>query len=316
MELRQLDYFVAVVEEANFTRAAARVHVAQPAVSAQIRRLERELGQDLLDRTARVVRLTAAGAAVLPYARAALAAVAAVRTAVEQLTGLLRGHLSIGTVTFQSERLDLPGLLAGFHRDHPAVQMTLAVAGSDQLLHALHTGHHDLAFVGLGAALPPEIDTHVLIDEPLLAVVPAEHPLAALRTVELRTLAEHPLISLPRGTGLRACLDAACAASGIAAHVTYEAAEPRMAAQLAAHGFGVAIVPAGVATARSPQLHALTITDRPLRARLAAAWRAAGPTSPAARALINHVRTETTAAPDGGTPAGTSPPARRALGPR
>src|SRR3954469_17927387 len=99
MELRQLEYFVTVVEEAGFTRAAARLHVAQPGVSAQIRRLERELGQDLLDRSGRTVRLTEVGAAVLPYARAALDAVAGARLAVDEMTGLLRGQVAVGMLT-------------------------------------------------------------------------------------------------------------------------------------------------------------------------------------------------------------------------
>src|SRR5664280_3481936 len=108
MELRQLEYFVAVVEEASFTKAALRVHVAQPGVSAQVRRLERELGQELLDRSGRTVQPTAAGVAVLPYARAALADAAGVRLAIDELTGLTRGHLTIGTVTSISpEDLDL-----------------------------------------------------------------------------------------------------------------------------------------------------------------------------------------------------------------
>ena len=92
MELRQLQYLVAVAEEASFTRAAAKAHVAQPGVSAQIRRLEAELGQALLDRSGGTVRVTEAGAAVLPYARAALAAVAAIRDTVDALAGLVSGH--------------------------------------------------------------------------------------------------------------------------------------------------------------------------------------------------------------------------------
>ena len=116
MELRQLEYFVAVTEEAGFTRAAARLHVAQPGVSAQIRQLERELGQPLFDRSGRTVRLTEAGEAVLPYARAALAAVDGARRAVDELTGLLRGHVTIGTIDW-IQSLDLPGLLAGFHHE-------------------------------------------------------------------------------------------------------------------------------------------------------------------------------------------------------
>src|SRR4029453_6241939 len=117
MELRQLEYFVAVAEEANFTRAAERIHVAQPAVSAQIQRLEREVGQPLLDRSRRAVRLTAAGEAVLPYARAALAAVADIHVAVEELTQLVRGSVTIGTVT--SHSVDVPSLLADFQAANP-----------------------------------------------------------------------------------------------------------------------------------------------------------------------------------------------------
>src|SRR5579862_5105159 len=107
MEIRQLEYLVAVVEEASFTRAAERLHVAQPGVSAQIRQLERELGQPLLDRSSRVTRLTEAGKAVLPFARAALSAAAGARTAVDELAGLLRGHVTIGMVV-QCASLDIP----------------------------------------------------------------------------------------------------------------------------------------------------------------------------------------------------------------
>src|SRR5439155_14557391 len=115
MELRQLEYFVAVAAERNFTRAAEKVHVAQPGVSAQIRRLERELGEELLDRSGRTVRLTEVGAAVLPYARAALGAVSGARDAVAEFTGLVRGHVTVGMVSsISTHEVDLPGLLADF----------------------------------------------------------------------------------------------------------------------------------------------------------------------------------------------------------
>ena len=118
MELRQLEYFVAVAEEANFTRAAQRVHVAQPAVSAQIARLERELGQPLLDRSHRAVRLTAAGEAALPYAQAGSGGRRAMcARAVDELTELVRGTVTIGTVT--AHNVDMPALLADFHAHIP-----------------------------------------------------------------------------------------------------------------------------------------------------------------------------------------------------
>src|SRR3954454_15161660 len=120
MELRQLEYFVAVAEEESFTRASSRVLVAQSGVSAQVRRLERELGVELLERGARRVSLTEAGTAVLPFARDALAAVAGVRAAVEELTGLLRGHVTIGMITAGPAVL-LADLLPGFNARHPHV---------------------------------------------------------------------------------------------------------------------------------------------------------------------------------------------------
>src|SRR3954447_11941814 len=99
MQLRQLEYFIAVAEEGSFTRAAARVHVAQPGVSAQVRQLERELGEPLFDRSGRAVRLTEIGAAVLPFARAALEAVDGLRLAVDELAGLMRGRVAVGMIT-------------------------------------------------------------------------------------------------------------------------------------------------------------------------------------------------------------------------
>src|SRR4051812_26995647 len=117
MELRQLEYFVAVAEEASFTRASERGLVAQSGVSAQVRRLERELGVELLERGARRVTVTDAGAAVLPFARDALAAVAGVRSAVDELTGLVRGRVRIGMVTAGPAVL-LTEHLAGFHAQH------------------------------------------------------------------------------------------------------------------------------------------------------------------------------------------------------
>jgi DNA-binding transcriptional LysR family regulator len=281
MELRQLEYFVTVVDAGGFTRAAERLHVAQPGISAQVKRLERELGQPLLDRSGRTVRLTAAGAAVLPHARAALAAAAATRTAVDEVTGLVRGRVAVGAVT--SHEVDLPGLLAAFHRAHPAVELTLTEAASDRLLAGLRDGTLDAAVLALGAApVPPDLDAVILTHEELAALVSPGHPLAGRDTVPLRELAEHALISLPRGTGLRACLDEGAALAGFRPQVRFEAGSPLQLADLAARGLGVAIVPRSVTTSR-PDLHPVRLTDPALHGRLAFAH--ARSATPAARAF-------------------------------
>ncbi|GAA1243611.1 LysR substrate-binding domain-containing protein [Kitasatospora nipponensis] len=289
MELRQLEYLVTVAEEQNFTRAAERLHVAQPGVSAQIRRLERELGQELLDRSGRSVRPTEVGAAVLPYARAALAAVANVRLVVDELTGLLRGRVALGTVT--SHDIDLPGLLVAFHREHPAVEITLSEATSDRLLESVRAGRLDAAIVSIGAGTPPGLEVLVVDDHPIVAAVAPDHELAAHPVIALDALRARPLISLPQGSGLRARLEEACAAAGFAPQIAFEASDPDVLARLAARGLGAAILPGAFARSRSAQLRVLTIDPTALRGRLVLAWRAEGPgSSPAGRALVQHAR--------------------------
>ncbi|MGK5627155.1 LysR family transcriptional regulator [Streptomyces sp. URMC 123] len=288
MELRQLEYVVAVAEERNFTRAAERVHVAQPGVSAQIRRLERELGQELFDRSGRSVRLTEAGEAVLPYARAALAAVEGVRLVVDELTGLLRGRVAVGTVT--SHNVDLPDLLAAFHDDHPGVEITLTEGNTDDLVAALRTGGLDAAIVSLGRRTPDGLGIEVVDDQPIVAAVAHGHELAVHEVVSLDTLRGRPLISLPRGTGLRARLDEACAEIGFTPRIAFEAGDLDVLVQLAARGLGAAILPGAYAAARSDLLRPIALNKPALRGRLAFAWRAAGPGSPAGRAFVARAR--------------------------
>lgn len=289
MELRQLAYFVAVAEEASFTKAAAREHVAQPGVSAQIRQLEQELGQLLFDRSRRTVRLTEAGAAALPYARAALSAVEDARRAVEEITGLVRGHVAVGLVTACSS-VDLADLLAAFHQNYPGVEISLTEASSDRLLEALQAGQLDLTIVGLTTAPPPGIETQVIVDEAFVAAVCPGDPLAESTVITLDRLRERAIISLPRGTGLRTALDDACAIAGFQPRIAFEASDPRVLVQLAIRGLGVAILPESVAGANPITLKAIGITSPSPRGRLELAWRAGGPTSPAARVLIDHAR--------------------------
>jgi DNA-binding transcriptional LysR family regulator len=287
MELRQLEYFVAVAEEANFTRAAERIHVAQPAVSAQIQRLEREVGQPLLDRSRRTVRLTAAGEAVLPYARAALAAVADIHVAVEELTQLVRGSVTIGTVT--SHSVDIPSLLAAFHDEHPNVEITLSTDNSDALIEKVRTGQLDAAIVSVPPDEHPEgLDIEVATDEAIVAVVGPTDALASRKTIRLRDLADRQLIALPVGAGIRHQFDDACAKAGVTPRIAFEASTPLALADLAERGLGVAIVPASVPRGRDG-LHEVAIVPE-LRGRLALASRSGGPMSPAANVLVNKAR--------------------------
>jgi DNA-binding transcriptional LysR family regulator len=284
VDLRQLEYFVAVAEERNFTRAAQRVHISQSGVSAQIRRLEKELGAELFDRSARAAELTAAGKAALEHARSALAAAGAVGQAVGEITGLLRGNLSLGMV-IGCTVTPLFDALAQFHRAHPGVELSLREDNSDRLVDDVRSGTLDLALIGAESA-PDGLETLMILSEPLVAAVPEGHELAG-RAVALRELAAHPVVCMPPGTGLRAVFDRACAARGVEPVIALQASAAGAIADLALRGLGVAILSESMA-AEHPGLTALPITDATDPALLAITWRPDA--NVAAREMIRHCR--------------------------
>lgn len=284
MDLRQLEYFVAVAEEANFTRAAERVHISQSGVSAQVRQLERELGAALLDRTGRRATLTAAGRAALEHARAALAAAEAVRQSVDDVNGLVRGRLEVGMVV-GCTIAPLFDALAAFHRSHPGVDLSLIEDNSDRLLDRVRAGATDLALVGVSGAVPAGLESSTIISEGLVALVARGHPLAGRKRATLAQVTEHPVVCLPPGTGIRTSFDRACAARGLTADLALEASAPDAVADLAARGFGAAILSASM-TAGNDHLRPIAISDADVPTLLAFAWRASH--NPALRALLDH----------------------------
>ena len=296
MELRQLEYLVAVAEEASFTRAAGRVHISQSGVSAQVRQLEQELGATLIDRSFRAVRLTDAGTAALPHARAALAAAEALRQSVDEVNGLVRGGLVVGMVT----ACTVTGLfdaLAGFRRAHPGVSLTLVEDDSAGLAGRVRDGTADLALIGAAGHLPAGLGALPVVSERLAAAAPPGHPLLDGQTsVSLAGLAGSQVVCMPAGTGIRAALDEACTAQGVTLHVTLEASAPRAVADLAARGLGVAVLSESTAAAH-PGLRSVPLDGPAPLALLALIWRPAP--GPALRELIAQCRRTFTAAHDG-----------------
>jgi DNA-binding transcriptional LysR family regulator len=278
-----------VVDEANFTRAAERVHVSQSGVSAQIRQLERELGQTLLDRSERTVRLTSSGEAIAPYARAALAAVAGARQAADELAGVHRGRVAVGMVTGCSVAALFDGLQE-FHRHHPGIEIVLEEDASDRLAEGVRTGRFDLALLGTAAPLPQQLQSELVADEALVAAVPFDHPLANGAEVSLGRLVQFPLICLPKGSGVRSALDTGCTTIGLQTSITLEASAPEVVTGLAQRGLGVAVVSETMASAHRSSLAAVTITDPRMNSRLELAWRAGDDISTAGKALVEHTR--------------------------
>ena len=285
MELRQLEYLVAVAEEANFTRGADRVHVSQSGISAQIRQLERDLGADLFDRSGRTATLTAAGNAAMAHARAVLASAAALRQAVDEVNGLVRGQLTVGMVTACTVTALFDGLSA-FHQAHPAIEITLTEAHSDLLVDQVRSGDADVALIGAAGELPEGVEGRTVISENLVAAVPPGHPLAALSSVGLAELARYPVLTLSAGTGVRAVYDQACASAGLRPSIAFQASAPSAVADLASRSLGVAIFSATMATFYIDRLTAVPITGVAVPSLLALVWRTAP--SPALREFLAY----------------------------
>jgi DNA-binding transcriptional LysR family regulator len=287
MELRQLEYLVAVAEEANFTRAAQRVHISQSGVSAQIRQLEHDLGATLIDRSGRTATLTQAGKAAVSYANQMLAAAAALRQSVAEVTGLLSGRLTVGMVTACTVA-PLFDALAAFHDDHPGVAVTLLEDNSGPLTQHVRSGVLDIALIGAAGSPPPALAALPVISEGLVAAAQKTHFLSERSRLTLTDLAGCPLICLPEGTGIRTVFDQAVSAAGVRLDVALEASAPAAVADLAARGLGVAILSETIAAAHADRLHAAVLDDVVTPALLALIWRPSP--SPAAAAFLTHCR--------------------------
>jgi DNA-binding transcriptional LysR family regulator len=291
MELRQLEYLVAVAEEASFTRAAQRVHISQSGVSAQVRQLEHELGAELIDRSGRAAMLTPAGQAALVHAKEALAAAVALRQAVDDVNGLLRGQLTVGMVTACTITA-LFDALDRFHRAHPGVILAVVEASSAELAGRVRAGTLDLALIGAAGTPPEGLATLPIVTERVVAVMPPAHELAGRARLTLSDLVGRPLICMPPGTGIRAAFDQSCARVCGTLAISLEASAAATIADLAARGLGVAILSESMAAAFTSgdpgRLSAVPIEDAETPAILALAWRPS-PT-PAVAELLRHCR--------------------------
>jgi DNA-binding transcriptional LysR family regulator len=247
MELRQLATFVTVAEERSFTRAGARLRTAQSAVSATVRRLERELDVELFDRSTHRVELSSAGEALLPEARRTLAAAEAAREAVDQVRGGLRGTVVLGAMQAQGMRaVSIAAILARFRAEHPGVHVRLHQAGSAEMAGLVRDGRVDLAVVALPGRPPAGVELTRIATEPIHFACAPGHRLAGRSHVELPALAGETFAELPPGWGVRMAVDQAFAAAGARRTIEFEVNDTWSVIDLVRHGLAVSFLPASL----------------------------------------------------------------------
>lgn len=311
MQLHQLQYFVAVAEARHFTRAAARMHVAQPSLSQQIRALERDLGADLFHRARGHISLTDAGEALLPLAQRILADTETARREVQEVARLRRGRVRLGATPSLCASL-VPDVLRAFHDRYPGVELMVHEGGSQDLVQVLAAGELDLALVITPLPVQgPALAATELLREELVAVLPpgsgAAAGLAGRTTIGVGDLRDQPLVMFRRGYDLREFTTAACRAAGFDPVFTVEGGEMDAVLGFVRAGLGLAVIPAMVA-ARSG-LRAVPFERPGLHRTIAVAHRKDVAPPRAARELWrvlgDHLRV---AARDG-----TLPPSTRSL---
>lgn len=283
MELRHLRCLVVLADERQFTRAAQRLGIAQPALSQQIRRLEAEMGLPLVDRTTRSVQLTAAGTKLAGHARRMLQEADLAVAELQDLRGLRAGRLAVGA-SHTIGALGLSDLLAEFHRRYPAVELRVQDDVSLELAAAVGRGELDIVFItmpGDGLAL----ESHLVSHEALTCIVPPGHRLAGRRTLTMGDVAAETFVVFRRGATIRRRVDEAAEAAGFSPRVLFETNSVTRMGSLVAAGLGIAVLPASDAARFASSVVVVPFESPALAHAVYVSWSARRRRSPAARAF-------------------------------
>ncbi len=278
MDLYQLEYFLEAARQRNFTRAAAHLHLAQAALSEQIRKLEKELGTPLFSRGRRETVLTAAGEALRPHAEALLFQAEAAKTAVQELVGLRGGRLTLGVIPSVSACL-LPAAIAVFRKRHPLIELRLLEGTSEDVAKWVENGRVEFGVVQLPTTVG-SFEEQLLFTEPFVALVARSHAAASQSSIGLAKLSNESFI-LYKGR-VRDTTLTACRAAGFEPRIACESSELDTIRSLVAAGLGIAILPQLATRESNAKCVCLRLRSDPVERRVAILSRKGHAHSPSA----------------------------------
>jgi len=268
MEFHQLKYVCAIADTGSFSRAAERCHVAQPSLSQQVQKLEEDLGARLFDRLGRSVRLTEAGRAFLPHARAVLQQIDAARSGVEDKRTDVRGSVAVGVIPTIAPYL-MPQYVGAFSKQYPEARLRIAEETTPVLVESLRNLSVDMAVLALRLR-HKEFQVFPLRSEPLYAVLPREHPKAEAKSVALKDLRGEQFVMLRDGHCFRDLSLAACTRAKLNPRIAFESGQFSSLLGMVAAGVGVSLVPE-MAIDRSPPCSYVRLSDAQAMRTIAAA---------------------------------------------
>ncbi len=292
MELRQLRYLVALADERSFTRAAEREHIAQPALSQQIQKLEQELGLPLVERTTRRVSITDAGNLLVARARRVLTELESARQELDRVRGVQTGHVVVGAMNTMGP-VDITRVIAEFHNRHPQVELTVREDNSDELAERLRVDALDLAFL----SVTERVESHGLalqqiLMEELVVVLPEDHPLADRDEIRMVELAREEFVSYREGARLRELLVGAAHEAGFEPRIVLESNESRRIRRLVGRRLGVAILPRShaIGVGTNDPIAVARLVEPELARDITLAWRAGRRLPPAVAEFLALAR--------------------------
>ncbi len=291
MDLRELKVFVEVVKQGGFSAATKVLFASQSTVSKAIKQLEDEIGVQLFDRVGRKVKLTIAGDLVYRHALAMLSERENLQNDLADLHGLKRGRIRLGLSRLGSANL-FTNLVVKFRKRYPGIEIELVERGVLSLQQALREGSLDLAICRL--PVPDDLDWILVHDEPLLALIPNEHPLAKASSIDLGQLSDTPFILFEQGFALNSQIISACQLHGFTPKVAAYSGQSEFIQALVAANVGVAFLPRNICPADHTFLRCLPISEPEFRWRRTLAWKRECPLPPAASTFLDMVRADVT----------------------
>lgn len=286
MELRQLQYVLQIAAERNFSRAAEKLHIAQPSLSQQLSKLEQELGVLLFQRTTNSVELTHAGAAFVAKAQLIVDMVNQLRKEMEDISEMKQGKLVVGSLPTTGSHI-LPKVLPVYHQRYPGIDITLIEDTTNRLEQLAASGQTDISLLTLPLN-EPSLSYETLMEEEILLAVPPSHPLAReSQPVDGTRLKKEPFIALKRGQGFRQITLDLCAQYGFEPTVVFESSNIETVQSLVAAGMGIAFVPYMIAMGHGKSFKPvyLRLAGNPFRT-LVVAYREGRYLTKAAKAFI------------------------------
>ncbi|WP_318419006.1 LysR family transcriptional regulator [Photobacterium leiognathi] len=286
MDSRQLSYFLVLAETKNFTRAAEKLHIAQPALSMTIKKLEQQLGLCLFSRNDRKVELTDEGKVLLPHAKNIIQQIKDAQTAMSELRGLEKGEVRVGIPSMLGSYF-FPEIIMGFKNQYPNLKLSIVEAGTQSIRKMIIDGELDFGVI-INHELPETLHPEPILKSQMVAVVSEQHEFATRKSLSFQDFFSQELVMFKHGYFHRETIDSICEKHQFTPNISFETNLLAMIFKIVRQDFAITTL-LEMVTEYEPQLIPIPF-EEPIELDIVMAWRKSGYLSLADKAFIDYVK--------------------------